>query len=268
MSEIIAAVDEAAAGQLLRTAVAALGTQSTSGSTTLGPLGVTYTVTGTLSQGTVDLIPPDTVRIANLRLDWHLSMQLRLDIGDIIPDIHIPQICIPIPCVGKVCTPKIDIVWPTITVPFSFGDFVRTTVDLGLDATRQGPDWVIEVIVQGVPNLATGLPTAAMIAGIGAAVAAAVAWVPLIGPFVAIVVAGATAAIGVAALTGLLGPILSLFIAGKRFEVQRVPAHLEILPATSAIDPSAFIMLDAVDAVIQHNPPEDELVVSADISAA
>lgn len=267
MSEIIAAIDEAAAGQLLHTVIAAVGTQSTSGSSSLGPFGVTYTVTGTLSAGSVDLIVPSTIRVVDLRLDWHLSLDLTLDIGDFLPDIHIPQVCIDIPCVGTVCTPKIDIVWPTVHVPVSFGDFVKTTVDLGLAATLIGPDWVIEAIIQGVPNLAFGLPTAAILAAIGVAVAAAVGWVPLIGPFIAGLAIAVTAAVGIAGLTGLLGPILTLFVAGKHFEIQRVPADLTVLPASGPLDPAALVHLDAVSAAIQHNPPEDELVVFVDISA-
>jgi len=267
MAEIIAAIDEAAADRLLRTVVTGLPMQSASGSDSLGPFGISYTVTGTLSPGTVDLIVPATIRVADLRLDWHLSLQLTLDIGDILPDIHIPQVCIDIPCVGRICTPKIDIVWPTIVIPVSFGDFLRTTVDLGLAATRTGPDWLIEGVIQGVPSLAFGLPTAAILAAIGVAVAAAVGWVPLIGPFIAVLVTGVTAAIGVAGLTGLLGPILTLFIAGTRFEIQRVPADLPVLPASGPLDPAAIVHLDAVSAQIEHNAPEDELVVSVDISA-
>ncbi|MBI2242442.1 MAG: hypothetical protein HYU55_00250, partial [Nocardioides sp.] len=55
MSEIIAAIDEGAAQQLFDTEVAALGPQATSGSSSLGPFSVSYAVTGTLSNGTVDL---------------------------------------------------------------------------------------------------------------------------------------------------------------------------------------------------------------------
>ena len=111
MSEIIAAIDEGAANDFLDTVVAGLGPQSTSGSSSLGPFAVSYSVSGTLSNGTVDLIPPGTIRIADLRLDWSASATLSLDLGDFLPEIHIPQVCIDIPCVGTVCTPRIDITW-------------------------------------------------------------------------------------------------------------------------------------------------------------
>lgn len=267
MSEIIAAIDEGAANDFLDIVVAGLGPQSTSGSSSLGPFGVSYAVSGTLSNGTVDLIPPGTIRIADLRLDWTASATLTIDLGDFLPDIHIPQVCVSIPCVGKVCTPAIDITWPTVPVPVSFGDFVRATVDLGLVVGLAGGVWKVEGVVQGVPSLQFGPGTAAIVAAIGLAVAAAVAWVPLIGPFLAGLALAVAAAIGVAGLTGWLGPILTPFIAGTRFPVHEQSEWLEVLPAGGPSDPAVLVHLDAIGADVQHNAPEDELVLTADISA-
>ena len=267
MPEIVAAIDEVAAQQLFDTTIAALGPQSTSGSSSLGPLAASYAVSATLSNGAVDLIAPATVEIADLRLDWHVDLTLQLDIGDFIPDIHIPQICIPIPCVGEVCTPRIDIVWPTVTVPVSFGDYLKTTVDLGVALSLTAGVWKVEGIVQGVPSLQFGASTAALLAAIGLAVAAAVAWVPLIGPFLAVLVGAVVAAIGVAGLTGLLGPIITPFVSGTRFPIAEVPALFEVLPAAGPFDPAVFVTVTSLAAEIQHNPPEDELVVLADIAS-
>ncbi|MEZ5092147.1 hypothetical protein [Nocardioides sp.] len=267
MSEIVAAIDEGAAQQLFDFEVASLGTMATSGASSLGPFAVTYAVTGMLSNGTIDLIAPGTVRVADLRLDWHIDLSFQLDIGDFIPDIHIPQICVHIPCVGDVCTPKIDIVWPTVSVPVSFGDFVKTTVDLGVAISLVAAIWKVEGVVQGVPNLQFGVATAALLTAIGLAVAAAVGWVPLIGPFVAVLVAAVLAAVGIAGLTGLLGPILTPFISGTRFPITEVPAHFQVLPSAGPFDPAVFVTVDSLGAEVQHNPPEDELVVLADISA-
>ena len=55
MSEIVAAIDEGAAQQLFDTTIASIGPLSTSGTSSLGPFGVSYAVGGTLSNGTVDL---------------------------------------------------------------------------------------------------------------------------------------------------------------------------------------------------------------------
>ncbi|MDP3893747.1 hypothetical protein [Nocardioides sp.] len=267
MSEIIAAIDEAAANELFDTAVAGLPTQTSSGSSTLGPFTVAYTASGTLSNGDVDLIAPGTVRITDLRLDWTVNASFQLDLGDFLPDIHIPQVCFDIPCVGRVCTPRIDIVWPTVTVPITLGDFLKASVDLGLVVALSGGVWEAEAVVQGVPSLTTGIATVAMVTAIGAAVALAVAWVPLIGPFLALLVAAVTAVVGVAALTGLLGPILTPFVAGTRIPIYTQPQLLQILPVQGPHDPAVSITLDAVAIEVQHNSPEDELVLLADISA-
>lgn len=265
MSEIVAAIDEGAAQQLFDTEIASLGMQSTSGSSMLGPFAVSYAVSGTLTNGSIDLIAPATVEVKDLRLDWHVDLSFQLDIGDFIPDIHIPQVCIHIPCVGDVCTPKIDIVWPTVTVPISFGDFLKTTVDLGIALSLVSGVWKVEGVVQGIPNLQFGASTAALLAAIGLAVSAAVAWVPLIGPFLAGLVVAVVAAVGIAGLTGLLGPIITPFISGTRFPITEVPALFEVLPAAGPFDPAVFVTVESLGAEVQHNPPEDELVVLADI---
>jgi hypothetical protein len=265
MSEIVAAIDEGAAQQLFDTEIASLGMQSTSGSSSLGPFTVSYAVNGTLSNGSIDLIAPATVEVKDLRLDWHVDLSFQLDIGDFIPDVHIPQVCIHIPCVGDVCTPKIDIIWPTVTVPVSFGDFVKTTVDLGVALSLVSGVWKVEGVVQGIPNLQFGASTAALLAAIGLAVSAAVAWVPLIGPFLAVLIGAVVAAVGIAGLTGLLGPIITPFISGTRFPITEVPALFEVLPAAGPFDPAVFVTVESLGAEVQHNPPEDELVVHADI---
>ncbi|OZB87733.1 MAG: hypothetical protein B7X41_11910, partial [Microbacterium sp. 14-71-5] len=83
----------------------------------------------------------------------------------------------------------------------------------------------------------------------------------------AVLVAAVVAAIGVAGLTGLLGPILTPFISGTRFPVYAQPQLFTVLPAAGANDPAVTVTLDTIAAEVQHNPPEDELVLSADISA-
>lgn len=123
--------------------------------------------------------------------------------------------------------------------------------------------WKAEAVVQGVPSLTIGIATVAMVTAIGAAVA----WVPLIGPFLALLVAAATAVFGVAALSGLLGPILTPFVAGTQIPVHTRPQVLQVVPDQGPNDPAVSISLDSVAVEIQHNSPEDELVLLADISA-
>src|SRR5262245_33265080 len=132
MAEITAALDEKGADKLLDTAIGTIGTRSDSGSGNLGPFTASYTITGTLTSGNVDLIPSNTIRIADLRLDWSLSLSFEFDLSSILPDFCLPQVCVDIPCVGTVCTPKICVDWPTIKIPVSFSDFLKTTADLQL----------------------------------------------------------------------------------------------------------------------------------------
>lgn len=73
MPDITAALDEVGANKLLDAVIAAIGPQSKSGSGNLGPFVATYNVQATLTNGNVDLIPPDTIRIADLQLDWTIG---------------------------------------------------------------------------------------------------------------------------------------------------------------------------------------------------
>jgi hypothetical protein len=267
MSEITAAIDEQAANKLLDAVIAGLGPQTRSGTGSLGPFTASYVVTGTLSNGDADLIPPATIRVVDLRLDWQLNFSFSFDLSSILPDFCLPQVCVDIPCVGRVCTPRICVDWPTVTIPVSFGDFIRATADLGLSVTLQGGVWKVEAVIQGVPNLQFGGTTAALLAAIGLAATPILLAIPFIGPFLAIAVNAILLAIGIAGLTGFLGPVLSPFVAGVRIPVYEQPQQFVVLPAESAVDPQVDIIIDQITASVANNPPEDELVIGADISA-
>ena len=266
MAEIIAALDEQGANKLLGTAIAGIPPQTKSGSGNLGPFVANYSVTGTLSNGTVDLIPPDTIRIADLRLDWSLNLSFGFDLSSILPDFCLPQVCVDIPCVGTVCTPKICIDWPTITIPVSFSDFLKATVDLRLDVSLVAGNWKVEAELLGVPNLQFGATSAALLIAIGAAATPILLAVPFIGPFLAIAVDAILATIAIAGVTGFLGPIITPFISGLRVTIYEQPQQFEVLPATGPVDPKVDIVLDLIAAEVQHNGTEDELVLTADIS--
>lgn len=267
MAEITAAIDEQAANDLFDLAIAAIPTLSDSGSGNLGPFFATYSVSADLTNGDIDLIPPGTIRIDDLRVDWNLSFSFGIDLSDFLPDFCLPQVCIDIPCVGTVCTPEICIDWPTITIPVSFGDFVKADLDLGLSINQVSGNWEVKAVVQGVPNLQFGATTAALLLAISAAATPILLAVPFIGPFLAIAVNAILAAIAIAGVTGFLGPIISPFVAGLEVEVYKQPVSFVVLPAESAVDPEVNITIDTIKADIQHNVPEDELVLTADISA-
>lgn len=267
MAEITAALDEQGANKLLDLAIAAIPPQSKSGSGNLGPFLASYNIQATLTNGAVDLIPPDVIRIVDLRLNWELDLSFGFDLSSILPDFCLPQVCIDIPCVGRVCTPRICIDWPTITVPVAFGDFLKTTVDLQLDISLAAGNWKVQAKVLGVPNLQFGATSAALLVAIGLAVTPVLLVIPFIGPFLALAVNGILAAIAIAGVTGFLGPIITPFVSGLKIPIYDQPQLFQVLPAQGPVDPRVDLTIDSIDAVVAHSGGEDELVLTADISA-
>jgi hypothetical protein len=266
MAEITAALDEPGVQKLLDAVVAMIPPQTASNTTTLGPFNVTYTANATLTNGVVDLIPPDTIRIADLRLDWTVKLDLVIDLAKILPKLCLPQACIDGPCGIKVCTPEICIPWPKVPVTIPISDFAKTTVDTRLVIGLVGANWRVEAEVLGIPSLSFGLTTAALLALVSAAITPFLLLVPFIGPFLALAVNLILAAIGVAGLLGLLGAILTPFVAGQKFKLYDQPKLLQVLPAESAVDPAVNFNIDMIKAIVAHNAPEDEYVLTADIS--
>lgn len=267
MPEIIAALDEQGSNDLLDLAISLVPPQTSSGSQSAGPFDFGYLASATLANGDVDLIPPGTVRIKDLKLDWSLSLSFEIDLNDFLPHFCVPQACVDIPCVGEVCTPGFCLDWPTIPIPIpTFSDFVRVTADFGLAITQVSGNWRVEVVIQGTPLLQFGATTAALLALIAAAITAALLLVPLIGPFLAAAIDVVLFAIGIAGLTGLLGAVLTPFIAGLRIKIYDQPAQFVVVSADGPFDPEVNIRIDAINTDVQHNGTEDELVLSADIS--
>jgi hypothetical protein len=266
MPDIVAAADEVAATTLIHDAEATLGTVNRSGSGSLGPFAANWSASAHLQDGAVDLIPPNVVRITDCELDYTVSFSLSFDLSTILPDFCLPRLCFPTPF-GSICTPKICINWPTITIPVSHSDFVKFTADFSLDIHPTATSWLVDVVIVGVPFLQIGPASAAILAALGLAAAAVLAPIPFIGPVLAIAVVAITSAIAVAGVTGFLGPILSLFVAGLRFNVYDQPKHFQVLPAGGPVDPAVFINLDAVNALVDGSGGEDELIVQVDISA-
>lgn len=267
MAEIIAALDEQGASKLLDTAIALIPTQSKSGSGNLGPFVAGYSVSASLTSGNVDLRPPDIIRIDDLRMDWDIDLSFGFDLSTILPDFCLPQVCVNIPCVGRVCTPTICINWPTIPIPVSFGDFLMADGDFRLDISQSGGVWKVQAVVVGIPNLQFGATTAALLLAIGAAATPILLAIPFLGPFLAIAVNAILAAIAIAGVTGFLGPILTPFVAGIKIPIYEQPKLFEVLPAESTINPKVQITIDMVAAEIANNDGEDELMLTADISS-
>jgi hypothetical protein len=161
---------------------------------------------------------------------------------------------------------RICIDWPTIAVPVTLSDFVEATADFGFAVQLSGGVWHVDLIVQNVSSLRFGPTTAGLLAVIAAAVTPILLAIPFLGPFLAIAVDAILLSIGVAGITGLLGPIISPFISGLRVPVYAQPQAFQVVPASGPVDPAVFVTLDAVSAVVQSTN-EDELILAIDISA-
>ena len=217
MHDIVVAADETAANDLVQAAIASFPIPPQSGSGSLGPFGASWSASANVAVGAVDLRAPNIIRLANSTLNYSLGLTLSFDLNTILPELCLPQVCIPIPFIGDVCTPRICIDWPTISIPLSHSGPVNFTADFALNPHLKGSDWLVDVIVVGVPFLQLGPAAVAILAAIGTAVSLALLAVPFIGLLLAGAVAVITAAIGIAALTGLLGAILTPFISGLTF---------------------------------------------------
>jgi hypothetical protein len=266
MPDIVVAADETAATELVHDAETTLGTMFESGSGSLGPFNANWSASASFSGGVVDLIAPNVVRIADCQMNYSLGFTFSFDLSSILPDFCIPEICIPIPFLPDICTPEICIDWPTITIPVSHSDSLLFTADFTLNPHVDGSDLVVDIVIVGIPFLQIGPAAAAILLAIGAAAFLILAPIPFIGPILATAVALITAAIGIAGLTGFLGPILSLFVSGLTFELYRRPRVFEIQAAALPLDPAVNINLDSVAASVQSTD-EDELVLEFEISA-
>ena len=265
MPDIIVAADETAASNLVHAAETTLGTVTQSGSGSLGPFNTSYSASASFSGGMIDLIAPNVIRVTNCQLNYALGFSLSFDLSSILPDFCLPQICVRLPWIGRVCTPRICIDWPTITIPVSHSGVINFTGDFSLNVHLSGPEWLIDIVVVGVPFLQFGPAAAAILASIGVAASAVMLLIPFIGPFLAGAVLVLTAAIGIAGVTGLLGPILTPFVSGLTFNIYKQPKLFQVLPPALP-DPAVNINLDAITAVVASSN-EDELVISVDISA-
>jgi hypothetical protein len=265
VADIVAAIDETAANVIVPSTIGSLPSVSRSGSGSLGPFGLSWSATASLTGGTVDLIPPpaDVIRIAGCRLNYTLGVTLSLDLSFL--NFCLPRVCVRLPFIGRICTPRICVTFPTISVPVSHSSFVNFTADMRLATALTGAVWKVDAIVVGVPVLVLGPAATALVAAIGAAVTLALLAVPFIGPLLALASAIIFGAFTVANVLGLLGPILTPFVSGLRIPLYTQPQMFEVLPA-SAPDPAVLVRLDSVAAALDGSSGEDELVLTIEIS--
>ena len=140
MPDLIAAADEGAANKLVQQGQTALGTLSENGSSSLGPFDASWNASASFSNGSVNLLSPDIIRIQNMDINYSLGLTVGIDLSTILPDFCLPQICVSIPFIGRVCTPRICIDWPTISVPVNHSDSIAFTADFRLNPHLDGSD--------------------------------------------------------------------------------------------------------------------------------
>ena len=206
MPDITLAVDQSAATTLLHDAEAALGTQSTSGGGPLGPFSASWNASASFSDGVIDLLPPNIIQITNCNFNYSVGFSISVDLNSILPSFCLPQVCIPIPFDGQICTPQICISWPTITIPVSYSDTIQFSADFSLVAHLAGSTWLVDVVIDGIPSLDLSPAAVAILAAIELAVTPILLAIPFIGPFLALAVDAILTAIGIA---GLLGAMLA-----------------------------------------------------------
>jgi hypothetical protein len=258
MTDILAAVDETDATDLIHEAEMVLGTQSASGSSSFGPFTAGYNASATFSGGSVTLSAPNVVHLTNCTLAYSLKFSFGIDLNKVIPPLCFPQVCIPIPFDGQICTPAFCITWPSITVPVSYSDTLTFSADFGVTVASSSSDWLVNFVVIGIPSLNLSATATGLLAAIGAAVTAIVSAVPLIGPFLALAIGAIMALITIAALTGWLGALLTPFVSGLTL-TRPVPKQIQV-----STTPAVTVSINSLTADVQVTD-KNELVVSADI---
>lgn len=265
MPDIVLAADNNAATRLLHDAETMLGTLVRSGSGSLGPFRADWSASASFANGEVELLTPNIVRVKDCEIHYNLSFNFSVNLNDFL-HFCIPQVCVELPVIGEVCTPEHCIDWPTVTIPISYSDVIKFTADFTLNPHLVGSTWLIDIVIAGIPNLQISPAAAAIISLLGIAIGAVISLIPFIGPFLGAAVAAIVVAIGIAGVTGLLGPILSLFVSGRTFTIYRRPRVFQVLPATLPLDPAVNIVLKSIGASVKKSD-ESELVIEVDITA-
>jgi hypothetical protein len=264
MPDITTAIDEKGANDAFNWAIAAIPQQSSNGSKSLGPFGVSYAATATFQGGAIDLVPPDIIGVMRMRMNWKLQLVLSIDLNKVLPQICFPQFCIKI-WKWKICTPAWCLSWPSVSVPLSFADFLQFSANFRPQVQLIGGMWQVKAKLISLPNLQFGVPSALILAAIGAAVVPILAVIPIVGGLASVAAAAILSVIGVAGVTGLLGFILTPFVSGMEFMVYQRPQRIELLPYQNANEQAVDITIQSVRTYIAFNQ-EDELFVDIEIA--
>jgi hypothetical protein len=208
--------------------------------------------------GDVILISPNTVQATDIQMNFSIHVDFGLDLGSFLPQVCLPRVCIDVPFIGTVCSPQECIDRPTVTVPVDYKDQIIFTADFSLLTYLNGPNWAVDIEILAVPFLQLSPFASALIIVIGVAIGAAVSTVPFIGPFLGLLVAAVIVVIGVAGALGLLGLIITPFVAGSRFNIMQKPQRVQLIPYASALEPPVAVTVTALAAAVVQADPTDK----------
>lgn len=263
MQNVLTAIDETGSTVLYQKLAVALGTVTTSGTGSLGPFPLSYTLNATLAPGQVDLNPPNVIRILPLKVHWSLNALIKIDLNQLLPPIYLPHVKITI--TWKKWQIKITISvtwvhypWPVLQVPLNVSDDVSAIANLRLIVRSDAANWYVYGRVVALPSFGFGPATASIIGALALILPALLLPIPLIGGLAAIATFAILGAITVGGVTGLLGPALTPLIAGREFMFYQRPRLLPLLPSQGPNDPAVNLSIDMVEASIV-NSGEDEL---------
>src|SRR6478736_1346382 len=141
MSGITVALDKQAANALFRDAEAALKTQSKTGHSSHGGFNCDWTIDASFTGGTIDLIDPDIIHVADCRLQYSLGMTFKLDVKRIIERIPLVHYS------GKSLI---------LTVPITASGALPFSADFGLTPHLDGDIWLIDLKISSTPKIDLG----------------------------------------------------------------------------------------------------------------
>jgi hypothetical protein len=263
-------LDESAGTRVLQKAEAALGDITKSRNFPLGPFDATCSITAFFSNGTLRFSPPNVVNADGVRINFTIDLSFSVNFSDFLPDFCLPQVCWNPPWGGQICTPGFCVKWPTLTIPVHYPpgggtDHADFSAIFLVIAYPQGGSWLVDLLVQGVPFLQLSPSASALLVAIGAAIAAIVSPIPILG-----VLAGTAASvicdvIALAGVLGLLGPLASLLLAGMRFHILNQSQRFQLIPTGSAVEPPVYLSILGLNTSVVASQDKNELVVIADL---
>ena len=182
------AVSESGVNQLVQDLLASAHF-SKSDSASWGPFTVGYSVSASVSGGTVELVdtPVQLIRVHDFNVSASAGVSLAFDLNNILPQICIPpvQVCISTPF-GDICTPQFCISWPSINIPLTIPLSLNISADFGIQVRDGGSTWDIVLLVFPFSLVIDPTPTInAILNAVKNTVDGALNGIPLIGPLIA-----------------------------------------------------------------------------------